>query len=288
MNKRDRLALAFGAAMAVGVLATADAVAEETPVAAEGITQQIGVTAFRYKYTEDQLMSLKGVKLGIDYAVRFPIAHGWFARGDFRYAKGKVDYESNGTGSSKNHPDWYAEWRLLSGYDFAFGNQTLGPYSGVGFRYLFNDMRGTTSTGHRGYRRESRYLYLPLGLAHRWSFGERSGLTTTIEYDYLIEGRQTTELGDVYVGTSTDIGTTYVSMDAAKDDQKHGHGWRGSVMLQLGNWTLGPYASYWRISNSNSNDYYAVDNAGNRWIFSGGYEPKNKTEEAGFKVNYLF
>lgn len=288
MIKRDRLALVFGATMTLGILAPGHAIAEESP-AAEAISQQVGLTASTYKYTEDDLMSLKGNKLGFDYGLRFPISSGWFGGADFRYARGKVDYESNGTGTMENNTNWYAEWRLLSGYDFAFGNHTVGPYTGLGFRYLFHDGRGTTSTGHLGYRRESRYTYLPIGLAHRWSFNDHMKLTTTIEYDYLLQGRQTSEFGDVYEGYVTTAGTTLTSVEAAKNDQKHGHGWRGSVMLNFGNWTMGPYASYWRITDSEIDYIRAVDDAGNHWQFTAAlYEPKNSTKEMGFKASYMF
>jgi len=287
MTKRDELAIFIGATMAAGMMATGEAVAQGGSATADAISQAVGITASSYKYTEDDVMSLKGTKLGFDYGLRFPISGGWFGRGDFRYARGKVDYESNGSGTMENNTNWYTEWRLLTGYDFAFGNHTLGPYTGLGFRYLFHDGRGTSSTGGIGYRRESRYLYLPIGLTHRWSFGERSSLTTTIEYDYLIEGRQTSELGDGAGQVTTPAGTTIVSMEPLKNDQKHGHGWRGSVMLGLGNWSMGPYASYWRISDSELDSAYGVDNLGGWWILTG-YEPKNKTREVGAKLAYTF
>lgn len=286
MTKRDGLAMFFGATMTLGALATGDAIAAEDS-AADGISQEIGVSASSYKYIEDNFMSLKGPLLGFDYGVRFALAGGWFVKGDVRYARGDVDYDSEGSGTAKNNTTWYLEPRLLAGYDFALGNHTLGPYTGLGFRYLFHDGRGRTSVGDIGYRRESRYLYLPLGLAHRWSFGERSSLTTTIEYDYLIEGRQTSELNDGAGQVGTPAGTTLVYIEAAKNDQKSGHGWRGSIMLNVGNWSMGPYATYWRISTSEVDQAWALDDAGSWWIITG-VEPKNKTTEAGFKARYLF
>jgi hypothetical protein len=286
MTKRDGLAIFFGATMATGMLATGQAVAADDS-AADGISQGIGVSASSYKYVEDNFMSLKGPLLGFDYGVRFALAGGWFVKGDVRYSRGKVDYESEGSGTAENNTTWYLEPRLLAGYDFAFGSHTLGPYTGLGFRYLYHDGRGTTSTGDIGYRRESRYFYLPLGLVHRWSFGERSSLTTTIEYDYLLEGRQTSELNDGAGLVGTPAGTTLVYVEAAKNDQKTGHGWRGSVMLNFGNWSMGPYATYWRISTSEPDQAWALDDAGSWWIITG-VEPKNKTTEAGFKAHYLF
>ncbi|MBI4997147.1 MAG: outer membrane beta-barrel protein [Rhodocyclales bacterium] len=285
MIKRDRLALFFGATMTLGALATGDAVAAENSTA-DGISQEIGISASSYKYVEDNFMSLKGPLLGIDYGVRFAVSDGGFVKGDVRYSRGKVDYESEGTGTADNNTTWYLETRLLAGYDFALGSHTLGPYTGLGFRYLYHDGRGTTSTGAIGYRRESRYTYLPLGLAHRWTFSEHMKLTTTIEYDYLLEGRQTSELNDGAGQVTTPTGTV-VSAQPLKNDQSHGHGWRASVMLQFGNWKMGPYANYWRLSTSEPDDAYLVDNTGNVWILTG-VEPKNKTTEAGFKAHYLF
>jgi hypothetical protein len=271
-----------------GAVAVTGAAAADDAANGSAIFQTVGVSASSYKYVEDDVMSLKGNKLGLDYNLKYALERGWFVAGDARYARGKVDYESNGTGSMEGNTNWYAEWRLTSGYDFTFGSQSLGPYMGLGFRYLFHDGRGETSTGHLGYRRESRYVYLPLGVAHRISFGNRMKLTTTIEYNYLLQGRQTSELGDVFIGTASPLGTTFVSCEAAKNDQKHGHGWRGSIMLQAGSWSLGPYASYWRIADSETDDILLTDDAGNRWISTGWYEPKNKTTEAGFKVFYSF
>jgi hypothetical protein len=286
MSNGNRLALAFGIVMAGGALVTGVAVADEAPVVTEEITQQIGVSASSYKYVEDNFMSLKGPMLGVDYSVKFALSGGWFVKGDVRYSRGDVDYE--GSGSAKNQTTWYLEPRLLAGYDFTLGSHTLGSFTGLGFRYLFHDGRGVTSTNHHyGYRRESRYLYLPIGLAHRWSLGERSSLTTTIEYDYLIEGRQTSELNDGSGIVNTPDYTTYVYQEALKNDQNTGHGWRGSIMLTLGNWSMGPYANYWRLSTSDVGHSHGVDDVGQGWI-TYGVEPKNKTEEAGFKAFYLF
>lgn len=286
MIMRARIVAIFGVTLALGMLASGTAVAAGKP-AADEISQEIGLTASSYKYVEDDFMSLKGPLLGIEYSVRFAVANGWFIKADIGYTRGHVDYDSVSSGTAKNNPTWYLEPRLLAGYDFVLGSHTLGPYTGLGFRYLFHDGRGETSIGHIGYRRESRYLYLPLGLVHRWSFGGRTSLSTTIEYDYLIKGRQTSEINDGAGQVTTPAGTTIVSADALTNDQRHGHGWRGSVMLNIGNWSMGPYARYWRLSTSKEGQAYLVDDVGSVWILTG-VEPKNKTTEAGFKAFYVF
>lgn len=278
MSKRDRLALLIGVALASG-----NAVAGDDPAASKAISQEIGLTGSSYKYTEPDIMSLKGAKLGVDYAVTFPVANGWFVKGDIRYANGDVDYESNGTGTSEGNPDWYTEWRLTSGYEFAFGSHTLSPYVGLGYRYLYNDMRGLTSTGHVGYRRESRYVYLPIGLKHAVTFSPRSRLVTTIEYDYLIEGRQKSVLSDTegYYG--------WVEVGDVTNKQDRGRGVRLSSMFHTHGWSFGPYASYWKIAQSDvaSNVSQHVSLPG--WVIIQYWiEPENTTREAGVKVSYTF
>lgn len=282
----------FGAVVAAlalpltGQARLADAADED-----EGSTfHNIGLSASDYEYREPGLMSLEAIKVSFDYSGKLPISKSWFLRGDFSYAYGRADYDSVSTGSSDDHKDWHIDARGLMGYELQFGNHSLSPFSGLGYRVLSNDLRGTTTTGHRGYRRESQYLYLPIGLAHQWDFGERVKLTTIVEYDYLVKGRQTSNMEDVYEGTVTPGGTTLVSVEPAKNTQKHGYGWRGSIMLGFGNWMMGPYASYWRIDDSEVDDHIeAQDNVGDTWVFTGAvYEPRNRTREAGFKVFYSF
>ncbi len=66
---------------------------------------------------------------------------------------------------------------------------SLSPYAGLGYRYLYNDLRGTTSTGEAGYRRYSQYFYVPLGLSSRFNVSGKWSVSPTIEYDYFITGR---------------------------------------------------------------------------------------------------
>lgn len=100
----------------------------------------------------------------------------WFIRLDGRYANGDADYESSGTGSNDNLTDWYTEIRALFGTDYTLNDFVLAPYSGLGYRYLFNDLRGDSSSGAIGYRRESEYFYLPLGVIQRVALDEGSQL----------------------------------------------------------------------------------------------------------------
>ena len=110
-------------------------------------------------------MSSKGSKMGLDLRTTKVLQNQQFIRGDLRYAFGTVDY--NGSGSASGEPDWYIEARGLVGKDWLINDAVFSPYTGLGYRYLFNDGRGISSTGYAGYRRESNYFYLPVGIIHR-------------------------------------------------------------------------------------------------------------------------
>jgi len=70
---------------------------------------------------------------------------------------------------------------VVAGLDWVGRSVSLSPYVGVGYRYLYNDVRGSTSTGAIGYRRESNYIYEPIGLTARFLLGDRWVLAPTLE-----------------------------------------------------------------------------------------------------------
>lgn len=125
-----------------------------TSAHASGPTQsgsEFGVSLGSYRYEEPGLMSLQGLKGGFDLRItRTHFDRHTFLRGELRYAGGTVDYTSNGTGSSSGEPDWYFEGRALIGNDWLLKSATLSSYAGLGYRFLFNDGRGITSTGPAG------------------------------------------------------------------------------------------------------------------------------------------
>ena len=232
---------------------------------------EIGVTVSGYKYTEPGNMSIKATKFGFDYSGTYAIgsewpnrSNGWFLRGDLRFATGKGDYSSGLSGTLNDRPDWYYEIRGLIGKDFHFGDYTLSPYAGLGYRYLFNDLRGVTSTGARGYRRESNYYTLPVGVTHKMNLANQAQLLTTVEYSYLIRGRQDSRLSDDSPGTP-DVSNT----------QRSGYGLRLGAMVRFATWSVGPSLTWWRIKES--------DRAN-----AGFFEPRNNTYEFGVKGVYHF
>lgn len=233
---------------------------------------EVGVTVSSYKYTEPGVMSIKANKIGFDYTGTYALdaewpnqSKGWFLRGDVRYATGKGDYSSNASGALNNRPDWYYEVRGLIGKDFAFGDYTLSPYAGLGYRHLFNDLRGVSSTGASGYRRESNYTSLPVGVTHKMNLSNQMQLHTALEYSRLIRGKQDSKLSDALPATAD------VSLR-----QRSGYGLRLGTMVRFATWSVGPTLTWWRIKES--------DRANAGLIV----EPRNNTYEFGVKAAYNF
>lgn len=220
-------------------------------------------------------MSLKGAKMSVDlHVVRVSEDRdNLIFRGDLRYAFGTVDYNSNGTGSASGEPDIYIEARALVGKDQVINDAVLSPYIGLGYRYLFNDGRGITNTGYGGYRRESNYIYLPLGIIHRRWLNDQASLESTLEYDQLLAGTQVSSLSDTGLGYSD-----------ATNSQSNGYGLKLSVKYQKANWAIGPYLYYWDIGQSD-----IVPEIQNGVPTGYGLvEPKNNTVEFGFQASQRF
>ncbi|MGL4204624.1 MAG: hypothetical protein ACRCRW_00615 [Aeromonadaceae bacterium] len=235
--------------------------------------QELGLTLSHYKYEEPNFMQLEAAKLGIDYTATLMMdaEQTWSMRVDLRYANGKADYSSNGTGTADNQPDWYLDSRALFGKDFDHSTYVLMPYLGLGYRYLFSDLRGKSSTGAQGYRRTSHYAYLPLGVVHRLGLKNGHRLESSLEFDYLLLGRQKSYMSDYLEA----IGYPENSVDVT-NQQHDGYGIRFASMYQFASWSVGPFLSYWNIDKSE------VDAATTL------YEPKNNTLEYGLKGAYKF
>ena len=232
----------------------------------------ISISLSSYQYHEPGLVSLNGSKIGLNMQATQAWQSGLFFRGDLRYAFGTVDYNSNGTGSASGEPDWYIEARSLIGKDWWIQGTVLTPYTGLGYRFLFNDGRGVTSTGASGYRRASNYVYFPLGISDRVRLTEQSSLESKLEYDYLLSGRQISRLEDTGLGFSN-----------VTNNQHSGYGLKLSVLYQRNNWAIGNYVHYWSIGKSDSTILYR-----NGTLYGTAWEPENNTVEFGFKISQKF
>lgn len=236
---------------------------------------ELGIQLSDYRYEEDLngsfFMSLKGSKLGLVGSYTQALDRGAYWSVDARYANGNNHYASASTGQASSNPDEYTEARITAGRDVDFGAQVLSLYTGLGTRYLRSDLRGYTSTGHVGYRRSSHYIYLPLGLTHRFRLNSEARWSTTLEYDHLLQGTQMSYLTDV-TGYTSDL----------KNRQRKGHGLRLNLAYETSSWSASVFYHYWNIANSDLGTFTSPG------VIYTGYEPHNVTREVGLQLRYRF
>lgn len=262
---------------AVCTLAAGSSNPQQTQVEPVRIVQEAGLTLSDYRYTESG-MSLMANKIGAEYTLTFLLRDGWFVRGALRGAAGNAEYR--GTGDMNGVPDYYFENRWGIGKHFVRGRHALTPDVGLGFRYLYNDLRGVTDTGAVGYRRESRYLTARAGLRYSYLLPDRSSMEASVEHDRLIVGRQDTHLSDI-----EGRGPWTVVPDVV-NYQYRGEGWRFGCMYRTGDWAVGSYLHLWRIKDSEKERINVATRTGTeRWTV---WEPTNNTREVGVKVSYRF
>jgi hypothetical protein len=146
------------------------------------------------------------------------------------------------------------------------------PYLGIGYRYLSDGADKIPG----GYRRESNYLYIPVGIdgmvttKGKWSVG------FTAEYDYFVSGRQYSYLSDSDPGYN-DI----------ENKQSSGYGLRGSLrFIRSGrkDIILEPFVKYWKIAESEMVrlTYYGIPTS----IVV--VEPGNNSTEIGIRCTVRF
>ena len=252
---------------------------------------ELGAESFYFDYKESGIMEESGVFYGVlgSYTYRNvpdigidsldgskPVMFKLEGRLDF----GQVDYTSDGTGSIDGINDWIFEIRGLSGYDFPLGklgNGRITPYTGLAYRYLNDDTSGdVSSTGHFGYERESNYYYLPVGVEVYREFSGDWSAALTLEFDWLMYGKQRSHLGDAVSGLNT-----------VDNDQHDGYGARASVKVVKSNpafdFFAEPFVRYWDINDSQVSAVLY-----NSQIVGTGVEPANTSVEAGLRLGIQY
>lgn len=232
---------------------------------------------YHVKYEEPGIMQNEGVMYGAHGSL---VSHRWWMlKVEGRIAAGQVDYTSAESGTLNGVDDLTYETRFVGGPDLKFsaGKVAVTPFAGIAYRYLKNDSAGrVTSTGHRGYERESEYFYTPVGAEiaiegrGEWSFG------AVAEYEFFWSGKQTSHLSDAVE-----------SLNDVENSQDSGYGTRFSLRaIKKGekfDILIEPFLRWWKIDES---DLANVTYAG--VLVGYGYEPSNKTTEIGGKVGVLF
>jgi hypothetical protein len=255
-------AILLGAACAAGAQTRPPADATSTRPGWE-----LGLQASTYHYEEPGVMKVTGSRGGI-VAAYTAVEDQLFTTLDARYSYGSLKYE--GTGTQTSVPDSVFEARVLPGIDLRLGSSvSLSPYIGLGYRLLYDDLRGYDVVGgatYVGYRRYSEYIYAPIGMTLRLHLGSRWMLAPNVEYDAFISGKQKSRLTDTGIPGAVDV----------TNEQKDGRGYRGSLMFEKDHVAFGAWMHYWKIKDSQ------VDAA------TGIFEPANWTREAGVEFRYRF
>ena len=196
------------------------------------------------------------------------------AEGKFAY--GQLDYEGSTWGNNKSVtvngiPNYMLEFRGLLGYDFAAHTIAITPFLGFGYRWL-NDNMQEKSPG--GYKRESNYFYLPIGLEVVANLGNGWSLGTTGEYDFFLRGEQKSFFSD-----------NNPKENNIENKQTKGYGVRGSIPIakkgEKVDFVIEPYVKYWNIDDS---DYQRYTSSRSKYA----YEPKNNSTEIGCKLAITF
>jgi hypothetical protein len=253
------------ALISIAAVVWAGAVEAKDPLATRA-GWEVGGQVARYRYEEPDVMWLKGDRIGAMGAYTAVNDKRVYARFELRQSYGELDYQ--GSGTLNNVPDQLFEARALAGRDYPAGKLVWSPYVGGGFRYLYNDLRGVTSTGAIGYQRDSSYFYVPLGVTLRMRLGGEWVLAPQLEYDAFVHGVQRSLL------TDTGLGAPDVT-----NQQRRGRGYRAQLMFEGRRWAFGPWLHYWNIKDS---DIQPIAPG------FGGLEPANWTRESGVELRYRF
>jgi hypothetical protein len=203
-----------------------------------GVTSGISLGMNQYK--EPGSMELEGPELGFHMrSVNLPQWMNFQFEGDLLL--GQQKYSSQKTGSLDRVSNIETRWRALAPL-FGSPTSTEGFSTGLAVHTLWNDLRGTTSTGNTGYERSSAQLWLPV----RWA----SGNAWDIDTGWLLYGRHTSKLSQASA-SYTDLVNT----------QHRGEYAQISVKVTLDQHTLTPFVRYTHLADSD-----LVNMGGQRWL----------------------
>jgi hypothetical protein len=185
----------------------------------------------------------------------------------YQLGYGQVDYTSAGTGTMTGIPDYQLEGTGYIGVPINLSDNRLTLFGGLGYRYLLNASGlQQSSTGHSGYDRESRYMYVPLGINYEINSANDSYWELRGEYLHFLYGQQTSKLSQVSANYN-DI----------TNDQEEGSGIKLRAKFHFdGNSGIEGYMDYWDIADSK------LDISGNFM------EPRNSTSETGIRYFWKF
>ncbi len=131
-----------------------DDAAQAPPSGWRLVDKRLGVAWWHYR---EPVMRLQGPALTLQLGLLTPAVPGMPDRVGGEIMLARVDYSSDGTGQMSGVPA--VGWRAHALWDMPPVSRQ--PWQlGLQYEGLWNDLRGTSSTGHRGYERLSNKLWL--------------------------------------------------------------------------------------------------------------------------------
>lgn len=290
-------------AVVAGFAVAAATRAEESPARTLGQAPEpgshvweFGPEVFNYYYEEPGQMEYEGIMFGLYGRITYHLrgrqtdSEGeeaadtppappspWVFRADARIAYGSTDYDGrlqDGTPYTMSGVDALSvEGRLLLGHRFESTSGMTTVYGGLGSRYKEDD----SSFDRAGYKRESRYLYLPISVEYIHTLPRNRAVIFSAEYTHLISGEQKSDLSGFGIGEIT-------------NEQKSGYGLRGAVAYahpwRNGHVVIEAFIRHWDIDDS---EIETVFGRTPRGIARAQFlEPENQTVEAGLSLRYRF
>jgi len=234
----------------------------------EDVEMEAGLEVGDFHYRESHIMREDGVQAGVYGSIAILAAQPWYFQFYTSIVGGDVEYDGGyGSGWSYNTltgdtSNYIYNFRGIVGYKIGEDGICLMPYSGLGYRYLENDLNDLAIPGVvSGYLREQAYLYLPLGLdiaiplspGRGWTIGLRS------EFDWMFYGAN--KSGGIELDNQDGWGIRFSPYIRYDINDKIG------LKLEA-------FGEYWKINESDVNE--------------GFIEPENASNYYGGKFGILF
>ncbi|RFA26357.1 hypothetical protein CAI21_16830 [Alkalilimnicola ehrlichii] len=236
-----------------------------------------GLLVSSFLYEEPNLMEIGGPLLGLRFQYDYR-GEAYFFQGNVSYEAGRLDYDGAlqdlHSGAIEPHRAKSNDSILsLEARIGEYRNIDMGEvagYVGVGYRYWDNALRGAG-----GYRRETHYVYLPLGFSYE-SYGDSWRFGGGAEYRFFVRGWNDSRLSDVrsdYEDVSFKLGggmgtRLYLRAVRVLDGRDNRR-----LLIE-------PYFDYWDIEESSVED---IVEAGH--VIAQAVEPHNQTRQIGVAIS---